>query len=473
MSMILRSWPVQKAYKEFHFYFLSEKAANNRLADLNFDTDIKSSLDKLKRHQWTVGEALHYGFLALIILFVYVIFPASFFIKTPILVAFVLCFLVPLTSQFFLHALPIFTWLALFFSASKIPVSWKPAISVKFLPAMETILYGDNLLNVLAETNNSVLDVLAWLPYGLIHFLSPFVVALFIFLFAPPSSLRSFGFAFGYMNLTGVLIQLLFPAAPPWYKNLHGLEPADYSMDGSPGGLARIDKLLGVDMYTTTFQNSPLVFGAFPSLHSGCAVMDVLFLCWLFPKYTAIWWGYASLLWWSTMYLTHHYFIDLIMGAVLSFMVFTYVKYSQLPVIDPLKFCRWLYTEVEHIDIDLSDPVKSYVPLHNDLEEGPYSFYNQRSLNTTDFEMSSISRSREALPTILTITDSTLNISEEHLAISEDGDTDNSATNSVFDSERYDEETQISLATSNVSLSDLATASASKPKTSGTASVAR
>lgn len=473
MSLILRSWAVQKAYKKFHFYFLLEKTPGNQLADLNFDTDIKSSLDKFSRHKWSIPEALHYGFLALIILFVYVIFPASFLVKTPILLAFATCFLVPLTSQFFLYALPIFTWLALFFSASKIPVAWKPAISVKFLPAMETILYGDNLLNVLAETNNAVLDVLAWLPYGIIHFLSPFIVALFIFLFAPPSSLRSFGFAFGYMNLTGVLIQLLFPAAAPWYKNLHGLEPADYSMDGSPGGLGRIDQLFGVDMYTTTFQNSPLVFGAFPSLHSGCAVMDVLFLCWLFPKYTAVWWSYAALLWWSTMYLTHHYFIDLIMGAALSFVVFTYVKYSQLPVIDPLKFCRWLYTEVDHIDIQLSDPLRSYVPVHQDLEDAPYSFYNPRSLSTTNFEMTAMNRSRETLSVSPAPAELPLRVSLEHLATMEDADTDNSATNSVFDNERFEEETQISLATSNVSLSDLSANPPSQSKQSKGGSVTR
>lgn len=463
MSMILRSWPIQKAYKEFHFYFLSEKQAGNTLTDLNFDTDIRSSIDKLRNHKWSLMEALHYGFLALIILFVYVIFPASFLMKTPILAAFVLCFLVPLTSQFFLYALPIFTWLALFFSASKIPVGWKPVISVKFLPAMETILYGDNLLNVLAATNNSALDVLAWFPYGIIHFASPFVVALFIFLFAPPSSLRSFGFAFGYMNLSGVLIQLLFPAAPPWYKNLHGLEPANYSMDGSPGGLGRIDKLFGVDMYTTTFEHSPLVFGAFPSLHSGCAVMDVLFLCWLFPKYTAVWWSYATLLWWSTMYLTHHYFIDLIMGAALSILVFTYVKYTQLPVVDPHKFCRWLYAEVSLIDVAQCDPIRSYVPMHDDLEDTPNSFYNPRSLSTTDFEMSSLNRSRELLPVVDT-SDVSLRLSEEHLATLDDASTDNSAANSVFDSERFDDETQISLATSNVSLSDLEVVRPKVPK---------
>ena len=105
----------------------------------------------------------------------------------------------------------------------------------------------------------------------------PICTCCYYILFGPPTALRSFGFAFGYMNLLGVLIQMAFPAAPPWYKNLHGLEPANYSMHGSPGGLGRIDKLLGVDMYTTGFSNSSIIFGAFPSLHSGCCIMEVLF----------------------------------------------------------------------------------------------------------------------------------------------------------------------------------------------------
>lgn len=448
MSSLLRSRLVQEPYKLFHYHFLLEKEPGNSLADLTFDTDVNTSISKIKRHPWTANDIAHYAFLVLVIAFVYVIFPASFLVKTAILTAFVLCFLVPLTSQFFVHALPIFSWLALFFSASKIPVEWKPAISVKFLPAMETILYGDNLLNVLAATNNWVLDIAAWLPYGLIHFVLPFVVALMVFLFAPPKSLRSFGFAFGYMNLAGVLVQLLFPAAAPWYKNLHGLEPANYGMNGAAGGLARIDALLGVDMYTTTFKNSPLVFGAFPSLHSGCAVMDVLFLCWLFPRFKFVWWGYALILWWSTMYLTHHYFIDLIFGAALSYVVFTYTRYTQLPIVYADKFCRWLYTLIDLIDTHKQDPLGAFIPVAD--EESltgnlPYSFFNAPSLSNSNFEMTAMARSRESFRShsSLQLAETTL----DHL----EGDTDNSTTNSVFDGE----EAHISLATSNTSLSDL------------------
>lgn len=465
MSQILRSAPVQKAFQLFHYHFLSEKQQGSTLPDLDFDTDIRKTLGKLRHKQWKLTEIAHYGFLSTVIFFVFIIFPASFLIKIPILAAFSICFLVPLTSQFFVHALPIFTWLALFFSASKIPHSWKPAISVKFLPAMETILYGDNLSNVLAETNNSVLDVFAWLPYGIIHFASPFIVALFIFLFAPPTSLHSFGLAFGYMNLTGVFIQLLFPAAPPWYKNIHGLEPANYSMNGSPGGLGRIDTLFGVDMYTTTFQNSPLVFGAFPSLHSGCAVMDVLFLCWLFPRFTPLWWSYAALLWWSTMYLTHHYFIDLIFGAALSLVFFTYVKYAKLPVIDPLKYCRWSYSELKRPNLSESDPLNSFIPLHNDLEAGDnMDFFNHPRFNETsseNIEMNAVNRSRDNLmraPLSRASSISPLGINtSDHSGVQDflEGETDHSVAESVFDADGRAGEVQVSVTTSNTSLNDM------------------
>lgn len=467
MSAVLRSRPFQKAVRLFNYHFLLEQQPGNTLANLDFSTDIKRTLKKATLRRWTVYEIVNYSFLTLVFLFVYVIFPASFFLKTPILLALLTAVLVPVTLPFFIHALPIFAWLALFFSASKIPHTWKPAISVKFLPAMETILYGDNLSNVLAEINHPILDVLAWLPYGIIHFASPFFVALFVFLFAPPTSLRSFGFAFGYMNLLGVLFQLLFPAAPPWYKNLHGLEPANYAMDGSPGGLGRVDQLFHLDMYTTTFQNSPLVFGAIPSLHSGSAVMDVLFLSWLFPKYKYVWWGYASILWWSTMYLTHHYFIDLIMGAVMSVMMFAYVKYTTLPAIDYSKFCRWSYTAIEYYDVKMNDPLGAYVSVPADPESAvglsPYEYLNPQYIGSTEFEMSTIPRSRE---TSNSLSRSQLALSPEVEQTVEDGDTDKSTNSSIFDDERFEAGTHISQATSNTSLNDMSLPSTSTQKKS-------
>lgn len=277
----------------------------------------------------------------------FVIDNPPFLVRLAIASLLVLACLIPVTSQFFFPFLPIACWLILFYTCQFIPHSWRPRIYVRVLPAMETILYGGNLSEVLSSKTNAVLDLLAWIPYGLIHFAGPFVVSAVLFVFGPPKTLPVFAFAFGWMNFIGVSIQLCFPTAPPWYKLLHGLEPANYTMPGSPGGLARIDQLLGLNLYSGTFTASPMVFGAFPSLHSGCAVMEILFLANLFPKYALAFYGYGLWIWWSTMYLTHHYFVDLIGGAVLSFVVFYCVKRSMLPHVQHDKFSRWSYDFVE------------------------------------------------------------------------------------------------------------------------------
>ena len=111
------------------------------------------------------------------------------------------------------------------------------------------------------------------------------------------------------------------------YEIIRGLTPADYSMPGSPGGLLRIDRVFHSSGYTNAFGSAPLVFGAFPSLHSGCAVMEALFLSHFFPNLKPFYWGYVGILWWATMYLSHHYLIDLTGGACLSVVMF----YSLMP----------------------------------------------------------------------------------------------------------------------------------------------
>jgi hypothetical protein len=181
---------------------------------------------------------------------------------------------------------------------------------------LENILYGANLSNILSAHKHVVLDVLAWFVYGITHFGAPVVCAAVMFIFGPPGVVPIFSRSFGYMNIAGVMIQLIFPCSPPWYENLYGLAPANYTIAGSPAGLAAIDKLFGVDLYTTTFTASPQVFGAFPSLHSGNATNEALFMSQIFPKLAPLFFAYALWIWWATMYLSHHYAIDLVAGSL-------------------------------------------------------------------------------------------------------------------------------------------------------------
>ncbi|OWB70005.1 hypothetical protein B5S30_g5449 [[Candida] boidinii] len=345
--------------KNIYNEFLHSKNINNELPQLDLRLNPLITINKIKKN-FNFLFFLHYFFLLSVIVFVLFIIPISILFKLIFAFLFTLLLLIPLTSQFFANGLPVLSWVFLFFSSSKIPVSWKPPISVKFLPSMETILYGDNLSELLASYKATVLDVLAWFPYGIIHFALPFIVAVLIWLFAPPTSLRSFGFAFGYMNLIGVIIQNLFATAPPWYKILHGLEKANYSMNGSPGGLGRIDDLFGFDMYTTTFTNSPLIFGAFPSLHSACATMDALWLSYLFPKISWVFCIYVFWLWWCTMYLTHHYFMDLVLGSSLAISFFYFVHIvGWVPKKSNGHLSRFSYESLHYHDIFSEDPINN------------------------------------------------------------------------------------------------------------------
>jgi hypothetical protein len=109
-------------------------------------------------------------------------------------------------------------------------------------------------------------------------------------------------------------------------------------MKGSPGGLLRIDRFFHSDGYANTFGNAPVVFGAFPSLHSGSAVMEALFLSHFFPFLKPLYWGYTGILWWATMYLSHHYLIDLTGGACLSVLVFFLFQPAQFKDIDGIQW---------------------------------------------------------------------------------------------------------------------------------------
>ena len=186
---------------------------------------------------------------------------------------------------------------------------------MRVLPALENIFYGANLSNILSAHTNTFLSVMAWLPYGIMHYGAPAVCSIIMFVFAAPGTTPVFAVSYGWMNLVGVAIQLTFPCSPPWYEKKYGLAPANYSIHGSPAGLAAIDELFGIDLYTPGFTGSPLVFGAFPSLHAGSAVIEALFMSHVFPRLTPLFITYTLWLWWATMYLSHHYAVDLVGGG--------------------------------------------------------------------------------------------------------------------------------------------------------------
>lgn len=318
-------------------------------------TTLKSSFNAwdgirdLQSHKWRTSD-LQYAFITLVALFSLWIAPPAPGLKTLAVMASVWVSLMPATRQFFLPSAVIWCWLLYFFCSRFIPSEYRPHIWVRVLPALENVLYGANLSAILSAHQHPILDILAWLPYGIMHFGAPAVCSLIIFIFGAPGSTPVFARTFGWMSILGVTIQIVFPCTPPWYENENGLVPAVYGMPGSPAGLARIDAIFGVDFYTTNFTAAPLPFGAFPSLHAANAVLEALFMSHCFPQFRTFFIVYAGWVWWATMYLSHHYAIDLVCGGLIAAAFFYMAKARWMPQRQENKMTRWDYEYVEYGD---------------------------------------------------------------------------------------------------------------------------
>jgi hypothetical protein len=182
-----------------------------------------------------------------------------------------------------------------------------------------------NILHAGTYTLCSALDVFTWLSYGVIHFISPFLCAFWLWLFASPGAVSIFAWSFGLQNCLGIITHLSLPTAAPWYGDQYGypLPAGNYSMPGSAAGLVRVDAVLGTHIYANAFKASPLVFGAFPSLHGAFSCCCFFFVARYSRKGSFVMGFYVLWQWFSTMYLRHHWRIDLLGGLVYSAFVFS------------------------------------------------------------------------------------------------------------------------------------------------------
>lgn len=180
------------------------------------DTSISpvSTIAKLRSHKITKGDLIYVLHAAGAAFWLYTMEEPTY-LKLAMPGLFILGLLIPLTSQFLIPAMPVLAWVLTYYSSRFLSPLRRPSISVTILPTLETVLYGANISDILTRFTHPVLDVIAWLPYGVLHFSLPVVVSFVIWLFAPRPALQYWASAFGYMNLIGVLCQIVFPCAPP------------------------------------------------------------------------------------------------------------------------------------------------------------------------------------------------------------------------------------------------------------------
>ena len=121
---------------------------------------------------------------------------------------------------------------------------------------------------------------------------------------------------FVLVNFIGFIIYYLYPAAPPWYVQMHGFAFQPHT-PGNTAGLANFDRLVGAPVFASIYAKSSNVFAAMPSLHSSYPVIVLYYglknrLGWINLFFALVMAG----IWFSAVYTSHHYVLDVMAGLL-------------------------------------------------------------------------------------------------------------------------------------------------------------
>lgn len=163
---------------------------------------------------------------------------------------------------------------------------------------------------------------LCWVPV-------PILFGLYLYFGGKVKPYLHFALVFLLVNLIGFAGYYIHPAAPPWYVARYGTE----FMLGVPGdvaGLGAFDDMTGLGIFNALYGRNANVFAAVPSLHSAYTLVAFIYAL----RSRSPWWITALLgvitagIWFTAVYTSHHYIIDVTLGigcALLGFAIFEYL----------------------------------------------------------------------------------------------------------------------------------------------------
>ena len=182
-----------------------------------------------------------------------------------------------------------------------------------FFGELPTLWLQDRLF---VEGTTHWYDAIAALTY-MFHFVLP--LAFGFLLWARDRQLfRRFTLTLLAMSYTAFVLFMLFPAAPPWlaaqWGYIEGVERPSYQAYK----LFLPQRFADVDTFRLWTQASPNPVAALPSLHAAFPWLVLLFAVQTFGR-----WGYLALiynmaLWFSVVYLSQHWFVDVLAGMALA-----------------------------------------------------------------------------------------------------------------------------------------------------------
>lgn len=189
-------------------------------------------------------------------------------------------------------------------------------IHIEDLIAYERSLFGGTIPAYYLQSTlmqgpfGPLLDYLTTALYAS-HFFVPVVTAILLWYRARPYY-WSFVIGFILVAYVGFATYLFYPAAPPWWATKYG-----YLVDQPVKLPAHF-----VTMASLTSKIGPNKVAAMPSLHMGFPTYVTLFCVYVWGKKTAWLFILPFSVGFSTIYLGHHYTIDLMAGGLLALSVF-------------------------------------------------------------------------------------------------------------------------------------------------------
>lgn len=183
---------------------------------------------------------------------------------------------------------------------------------------------------------------LCWVPL-------PIVYGLWLYFKGRTEWYLRFALVFLLVNLLGFAGYYIHPAAPPWYVALHGME----AITGTPGdvaGLGAFDEMTGLGIFNALYARNANVFAAMPSLHS--AYTFVAFLYALRSRSGRVWTLLLAIvtvgIWFTAVYTSHHYLLDVLGGIGVSLLGFLIFEYGLMRI---PAFARWIGRYAQYVGI--------------------------------------------------------------------------------------------------------------------------
>ena len=163
---------------------------------------------------------------------------------------------------------------------------------------------------------------LCWVPV-------PIIFGLWMYFSGKVKPYLHFALVFLLVNLIGFAGYYIHPAAPPWYVALHGFD-FRLGVPGDVAGLGAFDEMTGLGVFHGLYGRNANVFAAVPSLHSAYTLVAFIYAM---RSRSGLPWTLAlgiitAGIWFTAVYTSHHYIIDVLLGittALAGFLLFEYV----------------------------------------------------------------------------------------------------------------------------------------------------